>query len=210
MNLSPIFSSYELLVDIADQTFRDMEKEYESAMRCKRHCADCCHAVFGLFIVEAAYLKQQFDQLSKEEQTAAFLRCNDAEKGLKRLQKMLLAHENDPHMQDYTMARQRIRCPLLDDHHNCVLYAHRPITCRVYGIPTRIQRKARVCGKSQFKKGENYPLFDLDKVYRDLYVLSNELLSVTGEKNLEKASLLISVSKAVTTPQKILLNENLE
>ncbi|MFH1351379.1 MAG: hypothetical protein ABII26_10665 [Pseudomonadota bacterium] len=200
MNLIQPFRSYELLVDKADAAFREMEKEYGPYIRCERYCSDCCHAVFGVFLVEAAYLKQQFDQLGSEQKKEALLRCDEADRGIRRLEKMLQEFENDPQMQVYTMAKERIRCPLLDEHQECILYPHRPITCRVYGIPTKIQGKARVCGKAGFKKGGSYPVFDLDGIYRDLHSISKDFLDVAEKGNSEKAPLLISVSKAISTP----------
>jgi Fe-S-cluster containining protein len=205
MTLAQLFRKYELLVDKADAAFHSMEREQGSCVKCERHCSDCCHAVFGLFLIEAAYLKQQFHQLGREEIKAALLRCNKAEQGLKRLEKMLQAHEDDPNMQAYTMARERIRCPLLDENDDCILYPYRPITCRIYGIPTKIQGKARVCGKAEFRAGESYPIFDLDGIYRDLYMLSREVLNGGEKGDLDKASLLISVPKAISTPPDALL-----
>lgn len=204
MNLTQLFRSYELLVDKADQAFHEMQQKYGECIRCERHCSDCCHAVFGLFSIEAAYLKQNFDQLGKEEIKTALLRCNEADRALKQLEKMLQSYRDDPNMQAYAMAREKIRCPLLDDNQECILYSRRPITCRVYGIPTKIQGKARVCGRSGFKKGESYPAFDLDEVQRELYLLSKKLLA----GNAEKASLLISMSKAISTSLEDLINEN--
>ncbi len=209
-NLAHLFRSYEYLVDKADAAFQRMEKEHAACIKCERHCSDCCHAVFGLFIIEATYLKQQFDQLGREEIKAALLRCNKAESDLRRLEKMLQTHEEDPDMQAYTMARERVRCPLLDEKDDCILYARRPITCRVYGIPTRIQGKARVCGKAQFRAGENYPVFDLDGIYRDLYVLSKEFLEGREKGDSEKAPLLISVAKVISTPGDDLIHEIFE
>jgi Fe-S-cluster containining protein len=208
MNPTQLFRSYELLVDKADQAFQEMQQKYGECIRCERHCSDCCHAVFGLFLIEAGYLKQNFDQLGKEKIKTAFLRCNEADRALKRLEKLLKSYRDDPNMQVYTMARERIRCPLLDDNLDCILHPFRPITCRVYGIPTKIQGKARVCGRSGFKKGVTYPAFDLDGVYRDLYELSKELLKQSGIIDLEKASLLVSVSKTISTPFEILINES--
>ena len=194
-----LFQTYELLADKAEAAFQEMQKEYGSCIKCEPHCSDCCHAVFGLFLIEAGYLKEQFDKLTDEEKRAALLRCEQAEKSLERLQNMLQAHEGDPQMQDYIMSRERIPCPLLNENQDCILYPHRPITCRVYGIPTKVQGKARVCWKAEFNKDERYPVFDLDGVYRDLYFLSTELLKSAGQDDPEKASLLISVSKAITT-----------
>jgi Fe-S-cluster containining protein len=204
-----LFQSYELLVDKAEAAFKEMKEEHGACIKCEPHCSDCCHAVFGLFLIEAGYLKEQFDKLTDEEKRAALLRCKRAEKSLERLQKMLQAHEGDPQMQAYVMSRERIPCPLLSERQECILYPHRPITCRVYGIPTKIQGKARVCWKAEFKEGERYPVFDLDSVYRELFFLSAELLKGAGKDDSEKASLLISVSKAITTPLKDLVREKL-
>ena len=113
-------------------------------------------------------------------------------------------------MQAYTLSRERIRCPMLDDSDECVLYQRRPITCRVYGIPTKIHGKTRACGKADFKDGETYPILDLDSVYRDLYILSKDILEaakVEG-KDEDKASLLISMSKVVQTPVDDLINKD--
>ena len=41
---------------------------------------------------------------------------------------------------------------------------------------------------------------DLDGIYRDLFGLSKELLRSAGREDAEKASLLISLSKAIKTP----------
>jgi len=205
-----LFQTYELLVDKAEAAFQEMQKDHGSCMKCEPQCSDCCHAVFGLFLIEAGYLKEHFDRLADEEKRAALLRCEDAGKSLERLQNMLQEHEGDPQMQAYILSRERSPCPLLNEHQECILYLHRPITCRVYGIPTKIQGKARACWKAEFKEGERYPVFDLDGVYRDLYFLSTELLKAGGQDDPEKASLLISVSKAITTPLQDLLHQKLE
>jgi Fe-S-cluster containining protein len=202
-----LFQSYELLADKADAAFSEMREEHAACIKCEPHCSDCCHAVFGLFLIEAGYLKEQFDKLTDEEKRVALVRCEQAEKSLEGLQNMLQAHEGDPQMQAYVMSRERIPCPLLTERQECVLYSHRPITCRVYGIPTKIQGKARVCWKAGFKKDERYPVFDLDGVYRELFFLSAEILKSAGKDDSERASLLISVSKAVTTSLEGLLRE---
>lgn len=204
-----LFRSYEGAADKAEAAFQEMQKTHGGCIKCEPHCSDCCHAVFGLFLIEAGYLKEHFDKLTDEEKKAALLRCEQAEKSLERLQSMLREHEGDPQMQAYILSRERIPCPLLNENQECVLYLHRPITCRVYGIPTKVQGKARVCWKADFKKDERYPVFDLDGAYRELYFLSTELLKGAGEET-GKASLLISVSKAITTPLKDLLRQKLE
>ena len=207
MKPTQLFRSYELLTDKADEAFQGMEKEHGICIKCAPHCSDCCHAVFGLFLIEAAYLKQHFDQLDSEICREALLRCNDAERAIKRLEIKMQNYEDDQQMQVHILARERIRCPLLNENQECVLYAHRPITCRVYGIPTKIHGKAHACGKAEFKKGESYPTYDMDRVYRDLYTLSEAMLTNSEKGKTEKASLLVSVPKAIRTPLDDLIYE---
>jgi Fe-S-cluster containining protein len=206
MTLTLLLQRYELLVANADQAFQKMTTEFSECIKCKPHCSDCCHAVFGLFLIEAVYLKRHFDKLGRKARRAAILRGKKADNDLKRLEKRLQAQDVNPRTTNYPLERERIRCPLLGDYEECVLYPHRPITCRVYGIPTSIQGKAHVCGKAGFKKGEFYPAFNLDNVQRKLYQLSQELL--VG--NEEKASILISVSKAIETPLEDIMHGSFE
>lgn len=200
ISIPHLLQRYERLVAKADHAFQKMKKEFPECIKCKPHCSDCCHALFGLFLIEAVYLKRHFDKLGRKERRAALLRGNKAEKELKRLKKRVQKNGKTPEMGTASLARERIRCPLLDDHQTCILYFHRPITCRVYGIPTSIQEKARVCRKTGFKNGQTYPLFDLDRAYRELYLLSNELLKTAGIQNSERASLLMSVAGVIRTP----------
>jgi Fe-S-cluster containining protein len=205
-----LFKSYELLADKADEAFRDVREKHDDCMECKPHCSDCCHAIFGLFLIEAAFIHDNFSRLPDDARKEVLARCEKADKDLEKLERIMESFKDDPQMQAYTMAKERVRCPLLGDNDECVLYDFRPITCRVYGIPTAIQGKARVCGKANFKKGEQYPIFNLDGVYRDLFNLSKEVMTEAGSDDPDKASLLISVSKALTTPIENFLTQELK
>jgi Fe-S-cluster containining protein len=200
MDFSYLFEPYDSIASRADEAFRQMKEEFPEFIRCEPHCADCCHAVFGLFLIEAAFLKRDFDQLDEEERKAALKRGRDADQALEKLEGTLRSFKDDPQMISYSLARARIRCPLLNDRNECVLYPCRPITCRVYGIPTRVRGVPRVCGKAGFKKEQTYPLFDLDGVHRELHQLSRELLERAGGKDPEMATLLLSISKVIKTP----------
>jgi len=208
MDISYLFEPYDNLVSKADQAFERMAGEFKECIKCEHHCADCCHAVFGLFLIEAVFLKHDFDQLGKEERDAALQRGSEADKELEKLERSLEIFKDDPQMRGYSLAKARIRCPLLNDDNECILYPYRPITCRVYGIPTMIQGAPRACGKSGFKKEQSYPTFNLDGIHRELYQLSTELFGKKENKETEKAALLLSVSKVIKTPVEELIDEN--
>jgi Fe-S-cluster containining protein len=200
-----IFQRYEALVKKADASFHRMETEYGECVSCRIHCSDCCHALFGLFLVEAAYIQEHFQKLPGRERRAALVRADGTDRDLKKLEVKLQRHGDDAEMRALTLARERVRCPLLNQNDECILYPHRPITCRVYGIPTAIRGKNRVCPKAAFKPGETYPVFDLDAVQEGLYQLSREILTAQGAQDTEKASFLVSVSKALKTPAEEIL-----
>ncbi len=207
MKIAALFHSYELLADKAEAAFQKMALSYGRCVTCRRHCSDCCHAIFGLFLIEASYLQRHFARLSDPQKQEVLRRCRHADEALEDLKRRFQAEGRDSRSATDALARERMQCPLLDENQDCVLYRVRPITCRVYGIPTAVHGKARACGKTGFEKGRSYPVFDLDGVYRDLHVLSMELLEAEGHHDLEKASLLLSVSTALRTPRDRLLSD---
>ncbi|MBN2418526.1 MAG: YkgJ family cysteine cluster protein [Deltaproteobacteria bacterium] len=212
MKLAPFFHNYELLVDKAEAAFHNVKEKYGDCVKCELHCSDCCNAVFGVFLVEALYIRSHFEQIKDNQKLEALERAKLADKAIEDLQKKLKTFEGDPQMQTYTLARERIRCPLLDDNDECVLYHKRPVTCRVYGIPAKIHGKTRACGKAKFKNGETYPILDLDSVYRDMYILSRDILeeAKVQSKDEDKASLLISISKVIQTPVNDLIEKDFQ
>lgn len=211
MDFSYLFEPYNALISRADEAFAQIAADFPECIRCERHCSDCCHAVFGLFLIEAVFLKHDFDQLQGAEKTKALARARAADKAFDQLGHSLELFEDDPQMRAYSMARARIRCPLLNEENECILYPYRPITCRVYGIPTMVQGVPRVCGKSGFSKDNQYPVFNLDGIHRELYQLSAELVKQAGGEDPEQASsYLVSVSKAVQTPVKALIRDMTE
>ena len=207
MKIAALFHSYELLVDKAEAAFHEMEVGYSRCVTCRRHCSDCCHAIFGVFLIEASYLQGHFARLSDPQKQEVLRRCRQADEKLELMKRRFQAEGRDPRSAMNALARERIQCPLLDENQDCVVYRFRPITCRVYGIPTAVHGKARACGKTRFEKGQSYPVFDLDGAYRDLHLLSMDLLRAEGHQDLEKAFLLISVSTVLSTPGDRLLSD---
>lgn len=193
MDIPTLFERYEQIVRKADRAFQKMVGDYGSLIKCRIRCADCCHAVFGLFLIEAAYVRSHFDGLSEKERRQALLRADITDQEIEKI--------GDGCGGAVDLSRERARCPLLNEKEACILYPQRPITCRVYGIPTAIHGRGHVCTRSGFRKGDSYPAFDLDGAYRALNELSRESLVSYGSVDLEKADLLISVSKAIRTPK---------
>ncbi|HDR14404.1 MAG TPA: hypothetical protein ENN79_02735 [Desulfobacteraceae bacterium] len=208
MNIHDFFDPYEDLLAAADTAFEEMSKAHPGRVLCRRGCDDCCHAVFGLFLVEAAYLQEAFATLDDSVRSGILARCDTADEDARRLEEKLRVYRHDPAEAARVMTTERIRCPLLTEEKDCVLYHARPLTCRVYGIPTHIQGALRVCGKSGFSADGRFGAFNLDLAQRRLLEISTGMLEDIEEADAGKASLLFSVSKSLKSPVYDIIEEN--
>jgi len=197
--LTDLFKSYEELALVADEAFKKIQSEFKDQVKCQRYCTDCCYAIFGLFPIEAAYLKCHFEKLALDVRREALRRSREAEEEMRRIQEKLSLFEDGTELKSYAVARERVRCPLLSEAGDCILYPRRPLTCRLYGIPVAIHGRGQVCWKAGFAKGKKYPTFNLDLLHRKLYRLSVILLKRVGVEDLEIAALLFSVPKVLQT-----------
>ena len=96
-------------------------------------------------------------------------------------------------------AQIKLRCPLLDDNDHCLMYHARPLTCRVYGVPTAIAGQGHVCGFSAFEKGQPYPTIHLDKIQNRLEDLSREVASTVQTRFKELHDVYVPLSMALLT-----------
>jgi Fe-S-cluster containining protein len=203
MDLTPFFQKYEALVLQVDAVFEKVQNEFGECVRCRLGCADCCHALFDMTLVEALYIKARFDELFKDAEREVLIeRANKADRQIYKLKrKAFLDHEAGRPESDIVeeMAAQRVRCPALDENERCAMYAIRPLTCRIYGIPTVIGGKAHTCGISGFEEGKSYPTVKLDAIYQRLYEISQELAQAIQSKYPALAEMLVPLSMALLT-----------
>lgn len=203
MDFEPYFDKYKALVDRADAVFKKVQEEYNECVACKVGCSDCCHALFDLTLIEAMFIKSRFDKIIPKEQRVRLIeRANAADRKVYKLKRdASKAYQNgEPENKILEkMAQQRIRCPLLDDSDKCELYASRPITCRLYGIPTVIGGKAHTCGMSRFEAGKQYPTVKLDAIQRKLYEISYDLAQDIKSRYPNLAEVLVPLSMALLT-----------
>jgi Fe-S-cluster containining protein len=204
LDFSKTFEKYEALVSEADKIFKSMEETHKDCVRCKIRCCDCCYAVFDLTLIESVYINHHLNKsLTRKERRPIIRRAEKADRiyyQIKhKLQKMYIDQGKPPEEVFSQLAQERVPCPLLNDQDLCDLYVRRPITCRVYGIPTSIGGAAYICGKSGFKKGTAYPTVNLDNMNDRLFELSKELLEEIGSKRSKMHMSLVPVSAALMT-----------
>ncbi len=203
MNLEPCFEKYEALVKQVDAVFDKVQQEHAECVACKAGCDDCCHALFDLTLIEAMYIKKKFDQVFEAAGREAIIeKANKADRDVYRLKrrshKDQLAGKPEGEILE-EMAAERVRCPLLNEASCCDLYEQRPITCRLYGIPTVIGDKAHTCGASGFREGMAYPTVKLEAIQNKLYALSAELAMEIKSRYPKLGEMLVPLSMALLT-----------
>ncbi len=203
LDFSEFFKRYEEIIGEADQVFDTVKAKFAQNVRCEKGCSDCCHALFDLTLVEALYLNTHFLQrFSGKAKSEVLARADEADRLVHRLKRdaFKAAKEGaDAQAILAEMAKVRVRCPLLDDGGACLMYDKRPVTCRIYGVPTAIGGQAHTCGKSGFEKGKAYPTVYLDRIQDKLYALSHELGASLATRYKELGEILVPASLALMT-----------
>jgi Fe-S-cluster containining protein len=203
IDFRPYFEKYQTIVKQTDELFERVQKEYPECVTCKIKCADCCHALFDLTLIEAIYINYQFKKIIQgKEKRNIIEKADRADRKTHVIKKR--AYDSKKAGKEETeilmdIAAERVRCPLLNDDEQCDLYEYRPITCRLYGIPTSIGGRSHTCGKSGFVEGKPYPAVNLDAIQKRLYDISNEFVREIKTKYVKMADMLVPLSMAILT-----------
>jgi Fe-S-cluster containining protein len=204
LDFTKTFGKYEAMVAEVEKGIHRIKEANPGEILCQKGCCDCCYAVFDLSLIEAVYLNYRFfKDREKNDQEEILERADTADRQAYRIKRnlnKLLTQGKQTEDEILTMlSRERIQCPLLNKNDLCDLYENRPITCRVYGVPTAIHGAGHSCGKSGFKEGISYPTINLDRINQKLLGLSEALLKEIGAENEELKMRLLPVSTSLLT-----------
>lgn len=203
MEFSSFYEQYEALVKQIDGAVEKVKNEFGDCVACKSGCADCCHALFDLTLIEAMYIKQKFDdQFSGKIKHDILTYADKADRKIFKLKKAATEADkigiNSDKIID-RISKEKIACPLLDESNQCRMYAFRPIACRVYGIPTSAGGVGHTCGLSGFDPGKAYPTLNMDVVYDKLYVISHAMIRLIKSKYIKMGGILVPLSMCLLT-----------
>jgi len=203
MDFSPFYQEYEQLVAIADRAFEQVKDKHPDCIRCKVYCSDCCFALFDLTLIEALYINNRFRETFEGAGRENLLeKCNAADRAIYRIKKQAYKDSEsgkDSRMIIEAISEERIRCPMLNEQSECDIYDFRPITCRLYGIPTSIGEESHTCGLSAFEKGKPYPTVKLDKIQDKLIGLSYRLTTEIRSRHSQLHEVLVPLSMSLLT-----------
>lgn len=203
IDFKPYFEKYESLVNQVESVFEKVKKDHPDNVSCKPGCSDCCHALFDLTLIEAMYIRSRFvDKFGADEKRVLLEKANKADRQIYKIKKKAFKEFEESQNEVEIlgkMAMEKVRCPLLNDDNECDMYEARPLTCRIYGVPTSSNGVGHTCGISGFKSGESYPTINMDIIYQHLYAISKEFVSTLNTNHRKMDDMLVPLSMAINT-----------
>jgi Fe-S-cluster containining protein len=138
--LQALLNSYQSLLGEIDAWYDNCLKSAPpGTLACRKGCSACCRGLFDITLLDACLLRAGFAQLPAEVRAQALGRCRPRLAALQRRWPQLA----EPYLlnnlpDDGWMAMpegDETPCPLLDGDDLCLVYAFRPMTCRLHGLP---------------------------------------------------------------------------
>lgn len=138
-SISAVLHGYHQLQQQHDAWFSQVLQQFPEAIRCARGCAQCCRGLFDITLLDAWVLRQGFEALpvgtKRSIEGRALTRLAELQQRWPELKPPYLLNtladegwtqmpEDDPTL-----------CPLLSAEGLCLVYHHRPLTCRLHGLP---------------------------------------------------------------------------
>lgn len=106
------------IVAAVDSEFSRNRRLHGDRIHCRPGCTDCCHHIFPIAEIEAAYIAEGLERLDPEAREAL----------KERARAYLEARRHLP------AAGARLACPALDQG-VCSIYEVRPLMCHKFGMP---------------------------------------------------------------------------
>lgn len=203
IDFTEYFERYEAIVAEVDAVFTKFENEMGELVRCGKGCSDCCYALFDITLPEAIYINKKFNEkFSGLERSEIMERADQADRQIHKLKRKVYkaSQEGRPATEILMeVSKARVRCPMLGNDDLCALYENRPITCRLYGVPTSIAGEAHTCNRSGFKGGEKYPTVNMDIILDRLIAIGKDMQKGINSRYKELGEMLLPLSMALVT-----------
>ena len=163
---------YKELLAKVDAWYRSVKESHPAEVPCAKGCRDCCIGLFDISLADRDLLREGMAAADPavrkdiEERAAALLaRLRELDP---RLGDTLDGWSPDD-VDDLCDAAGDVECPVLGKGGECRLYAHRPLTCRMSGVPV-----VNLAGQPVFPEGcakctlkpKDTPRLDCDRLSR--------------------------------------------
>jgi Fe-S-cluster containining protein len=138
--MHPAAALWRTALERVDRWFGETVSRLPDVIPCHPGCSACCHGPFDISVADALLLREGLGSLPAPERAAIRVRGQSL---LDRMREAApgwrppwdLAHLGEDRFDAVADSLAGEPCPLLDDDGRCVVYAWRPLVCRLMGLP---------------------------------------------------------------------------
>ncbi|MGH7487032.1 MAG: YkgJ family cysteine cluster protein [bacterium] len=126
--------TYKQILSHADEFFDFVMKSQPENMQCGRGCSLCCYGLFEIGAADVAVIADGLAELNSARRDMIIRRAIE-----------VVASSRHPNLRECSPIEKETffdrtastPCPNLDDSGLCMIYEHRPLVCRTFGLPLR-------------------------------------------------------------------------
>ena len=138
--MDQVAAQYRELLERLDRWFADVSARHPGVIPCRAGCTSCCHGPFDISVADAHLLRAGLDALPPELRQSARERAARLVARMRELEPAwappydVRAMDED-RFDAMTEELAAEPCPLLGNTGACMVYEHRPMVCRLIGLP---------------------------------------------------------------------------
>jgi Fe-S-cluster containining protein len=125
---------YRKILERADAHFASVSAAQPQNLQCGAGCSLCCYGLFEIGSGDVPLIAEGLEQMHPARRKKVIKRALE-------LEQINLREVSPAEKEAYFDRTQSTPCPNLDEKGLCMMYEHRPLVCRTFGLPLREGRK---------------------------------------------------------------------
>ena len=129
---------YKKILTRADEHFATVMQSQPQNLQCGAGCSLCCHGLFEIGSGDVPLIADGLEQLPPARRRKVIRKAQE-----------VVEQSAHPNLRDcapdekeaFFERTQSTPCPNLDEAGLCMMYEHRPLVCRTFGLPLREKRR---------------------------------------------------------------------
>jgi Fe-S-cluster containining protein len=126
--------TYKRILSRADEFFASVMSAQPQNLQCGRGCSLCCHGLFEIGSADVAVIAEGLARLHPPQRKEIIRKAVD-----------IIASTRHPNLRESSPVEKdaffdrtaSTPCPNLNEAGECMIYEHRPLVCRTFGLPLR-------------------------------------------------------------------------
>jgi Fe-S-cluster containining protein len=140
VDMEEILKRHKELLGRVDAWFAESMERFPQHIACASGCSACCRSLFDITLLDAYYLKLGFDKLPANVKETVLEKCRERLRLMREEwpefdHPFVLNYRPEEEWEPLMPEEDETPCVLVGEDGRCLEYEHRPMTCRLHGIP---------------------------------------------------------------------------